>query len=86
MTPVKRVDLSKLSPDQRAAFVKFYRDCRSFAGTRDEIAQTAHAVFQEFVKAPRWGISEGPTPGDQPQKLWHVGSPEVNYVDHIGEA
>lgn len=82
----KKVDLSKLSPDQREAFIKFYRDCRSFAGTREEIQQTAQAVFQEFVKSPTWEISEGPAPGDQPQKLWHVGAPEVNYVDHIGEA
>jgi hypothetical protein len=36
------------------------------------------------VKAPQWRIAEGPCEGDKPQQeSWHVGAPEVNYVDHI---
>lgn len=83
----KRVDLSKLSPEQRQAFIQFYRDCQRFSDTHKEVQQTAQAVFSEFVKAPRWGVSEGPLEGDRPQQdLWHIGAPEVNYVDDIERA
>lgn len=83
----KRVDLSKLSPEQKAAFVQFYQDCQRFAETRQELQQAARGVFAEFVKAPTWGVSEGPLEGDRPQQdLWRIGAPEVNYVDNIERA
>lgn len=83
----KRVDLSKLSPEQREAFIQFYQDCQRFADTRNEVQTAARSVFSEFVKAQTWGVSEGPLEGDRPQQdLWRIGAPEVNYVDNIERA
>ena len=83
--PVKRVDLSKLSPEQRAALIQFVRDAKTVAPQMDEIRDTARAMFAQIVKAPKLGIAEAEPPGATrpPQDLWHVGAPEVNYVDHI---
>jgi hypothetical protein len=80
--PVKRVDLSKLTPEQRAAFTQLYRDAQSVAPQMGEFQQMAQTLFTELLKAPKWSAAEGP--GDKPaQELWSIGSPEVNYVDHI---
>jgi hypothetical protein len=85
--PVKRVDLSKLNPEQRAAVIQFAKDCAQAAPQVQEIQQTAAAVFREWLRSPQWGISEGEPPQAQPQQnLWHVGAPQVNYVDHIERA
>lgn len=79
--PIKRVDMSKLNPQQRAAVIQFVKDCQQAAPQVEEMQQTAQAVFAHWLRAPQWHIAEGENP--QPQDLWHVGAPEVNYVDHI---
>jgi hypothetical protein len=82
--PIKRVDLSKLTPEQRDAFIQFVKDCRAAAPQIEEFKQTMQQVFVEMVRAPRWSLhdAEGaPPPGLD--ELWHVGAPVVNYVDHI---
>jgi hypothetical protein len=85
--PVKRVDLSKLTAEQRAAFIEFATVANSVAGQRNEMMETAQAIFAGLVTAPQWGITEGARPGQQqPQHMWSVGHPQVNYVDHIERA
>jgi len=81
MKPVKRVDLSKLTPDERAAFVQLVRDAQAAAPHMKEVQDTARTVFAQWLKSPKWGVAEGEE--KQPQDLWHVGAPAVNYVDHI---
>jgi hypothetical protein len=82
--PTKRVDLSKLTSEQRAAFIQFVKDCQQAAPQVKEMQQTAQEVFDAWVRSPEWGISEGERPESAPrQSLWHVGAPQVNYVDHI---
>lgn len=83
--PVKRVDLSKLSPEQRAALGQFLRDSKRAAPQVEEMRQTAQQVFAHLLKTPEWQLAEAEPPqGERPQEsLWHVGAPEVNYVDHI---
>lgn len=82
--PIKRVDLSKLNSEQRAAFIQFAKDCKQAAPNVTEMQQTAQAVFAHWLKSPEWHIAEGENPGSKPpQDLWHVGAPKVNYVDHI---
>ena len=79
--PVKRVDLSKLDAEQKAALQAFLTNCRMAAPHVQEMQEAAKAVFADMVRAPQWGIAEAQ---DKPREsLWHVGAPEVNYVDHI---
>jgi hypothetical protein len=79
--PVKRVDVSKLTPDERAALSQLVRDAKAAGPDIKALRDTAKTVFSQWLKSPRWGIAEGE--GEQPQDLWHVGAPTVNYVDHI---
>lgn len=82
--PIKRVDLSKLDPQQRAAFLQFVRDCKQAAPHVEEMQKTAQQVFAHWLRAPQWHIAEGQHAGAPPkQNPWHVGAPQVNYVDHI---
>lgn len=82
--PIKRVDLSKLTPQQRAAFIQLYKDAQTVSPQMGEMQQMAQTLFGELLKAPQWGVAEGPIDGERPrQDLWSIGSPEVNYVDHI---
>lgn len=81
--PVKRVDLSKLTPEQREALGSFYRDCQAAAPHVAEMQRTAQHVFQAWLRSPQWQANEGQKPEDAPgQDLWRV-KPEINYVDHI---
>jgi len=80
---VKRVDLSKLTPEQREALAVFYRDCKRVAPQMREMQETAKRMFAEFLRAPRWEAHEGQKPEQPPkQDVWSV-KPEIRYVDHI---
>jgi hypothetical protein len=84
MKPVKRVDLSKLNPEQRAALIQWIKDVKALEPVIKQAREEAQTIFAETVKAPQWRIAEAPCDGEKPQQeLWHVGAPEVNYVDHI---
>lgn len=81
--PVKRVDLSKLTPAQREALAQFYKDCRAAAPHMKEMQDTARKVFNAWLAAPEWHMNEGHKPEQPPPAdPWSV-KPEVNYVDHI---
>ena len=81
--PVKRVDLSKLNPEQRQALGQFYQDCQTAASQVGEMQQAAQRIFREWLKTPQWTANEGQKPDEPPaEDLWHV-KPEINYVDHI---
>lgn len=81
--PVKHVDLSKLTDDQRRAVATFYRDCKRAAPHMKEMQETARKVFAAWLASPQWTANEGQKPEQAPvQDLWHV-KPEINYVDHI---
>lgn len=81
--PVKHVDLSKLTPEQREALGSFYRDCKQAAPHMKEMQHAAQIIFAEWLRSPQWQIVEGQRDGEAPiQDLWHV-KPEINYVDHI---
>jgi hypothetical protein len=82
MKPVKRVDLSALTTEQRAAFTQFYRDCQAAAPEMLGMQDAAQKLFTQWVRAPKWQPVEGETPDRPDQGLWHV-KPEINYVDHI---
>lgn len=81
--PVKRIDLSKLTPEQREALGSFYRDCQQAAPQMAQMQQAAREVYKKWISAPTWEAVEGEKP-ERPlsQDLWHV-KPEINYVDHI---
>jgi hypothetical protein len=81
--PVKRVDLSKLNPEQRAALIQWIKDIKTLEPVIKEVREDAQTIFAQTVKAPELRVAEAPLDGDRPQELWHVGAPEVNYVDHI---
>jgi hypothetical protein len=80
--PVKRVDVSKLNPEQLAALGQLIRDCQAVAPQMAEMQEAAKTFYQQLVCAPQWSAAEGPRPEDPDQSLWHV-KPEINYVDHI---
>jgi hypothetical protein len=80
--PVKRVDLSKLSPEQKQAVAKFYKDCQTASPHVKEMQDAAQKVFQAWLQAPEWVANEGPKPEQVPNQMWSV-KPEINYVDHI---
>lgn len=81
--PVKRVDLSLLTDEQREAVATFYRDCRQAAPHMKEMQETAQKIFQAWLSSPQWHANEGQKPEQPPtQDLWSV-KPEINYVDHI---
>jgi hypothetical protein len=80
--PIKRVDLSKLTPEQRQALGSFYRDCKAVAPQMAEMQDAAKTFYEQLVRAPQWSVAEGPRDEDPDQSLWHV-KPEINYVDHI---
>lgn len=78
MKPFKRVDVSKLNPEQRAALAQLIRDCQQSAPDMKAMQDTAKQVFAQWLKAPQWGVAEADR-----EDLWHVGAPAINYVDHI---
>lgn len=80
--PVKRVDVSKLTADQREALGQLIRDCKQAAPQMAEMQQAAKTFYEQLVHAPKWSAAEGPREEIPDQSLWHV-KPEVNYVDHI---
>jgi hypothetical protein len=82
MKPVKRVDVSKLNSEQRAALGQLIRDCKAVAPQMAEMQQAAKTFYEQLVSAPKWSVAEGPRDEAPDQSLWHV-KPEVNYVDHI---
>lgn len=82
--PVKRVDISKLSDEQRAALGQFIRDAKSAEPYLRELRETAQDVFKQWMHSPQWSIVDGERPDDAaPQQTWSIGAPKVTYVDHI---
>jgi hypothetical protein len=80
--PVKRVDVSKLNPEQLAALGQLIRDCQAVAPQMAEMQEAAKTFYEGLVRAPQWTAAEGPHDEEPDQSLWHV-KPEINYVDHI---
>lgn len=80
--PVKRVDLSKLSKEQRQAVVQFYKDCQQAAPHVKEMQDAARKVYEAWLQSPQWTAREGQKPDQVPNQMWSV-KPEINYVDHI---
>lgn len=80
--PVKRVDVSKLTPEQRQALGQFIRDCKQAAPHMAEMKQAAQTIYEGLLRSKEWDILEGPTDETPKESLWHV-KPEINYVDHI---
>lgn len=81
--PIKRVDLSKLTPEQREAVGSFYRDCQEAAPHMKQMQDTAQQIFKAWLASPQWTVKEGEPPEQPPpQDLWSV-KPQINYVDHI---
>jgi hypothetical protein len=76
--PVKRVDVSMLTADERAALAQLIRDAKTAAPDIKAMQDTAQAVFAQWLKSTQWGVTEG-----EPEDPWRVGAPAVNYVDHI---
>lgn len=84
MKPVKRVDTSKLTIEQRAALSQFIRDMKRAEPEINEMRRVAQEVFKRWVDSPTWSIVDGTKPeGDAPPEGWNVGAPKVTYVDHI---
>jgi hypothetical protein len=80
--PVKRVDVSKLTPEQQAALGQFIRDCKAAQPHVQEMQDAAKALYVQWLRSPQWSSVEGPRDGEVKQSVWHV-KPEINYVDHI---
>lgn len=76
----KTVDLSKLSPEQREAFIQFYRDARKAAPQVKQTQSDAQTLFREWMRSPTWQAAEGQAPQDVPDQTWSV-KPQINYVD-----
>lgn len=76
----KKVDLSRLSPEQRDAFTQFYRDAHAVGPQYEEVIATSRQVFAQWLKSPQWHASEGRKPDQAPSQTWS-GAPEINYVD-----
>ncbi|HWV45965.1 MAG TPA: hypothetical protein VN039_08105 [Nitrospira sp.] len=79
---IKRVDLSKLTPEQKQAVAQFYRDCKQAAPHVKQMQDTMHTLFQAWLQSPQWTVHEGTKPDGAHQDVWHV-KPEINYVDRI---
>lgn len=81
--PVKRVDLSALTPEQRSALVATIKNVKAAAPQVDEIQQTALKVLQHLLATPTWSIRESPPPqGGRPQEGWDIGAPII--IDERG--
>jgi len=80
--PVKRVDVSKLTPEQRQALGQFIRDCKQAEPHLQEMREAARTIHQGLLQSRRWDVGEAPHDQPPDQSLWHV-KPQINYVDHI---
>lgn len=79
--PIKRVDLSKLNPEQRAAFIQLVKDAKQAAPQRQQMNEAANTVFWELLRSPQWGIVDTPPSDGEPapeSKQWHIGAPHIN--------
>lgn len=82
-----RNNLHMLTPEQRAALAKYARDMQTAKPQLRHLADTSMQVYQSMLDAQTWHIADAPLPPDtkEPpeQKVWTIGAPKVNYVDHI---
>jgi hypothetical protein len=78
--PIKRVDLSKLTPDQRAALAQFAKDAQSVAPQWEDMQRAARTVFEKWLRSPQFHANEGPLSQELPDQSW-TGAPEINYVE-----
>ena len=81
--PVKRVDLSKFTPAQRAALIDFIKTMKTAQPAATQMRQTAQILLDELIHAPQWQVLEAPRPENVIPELgqWHVGAPEISYTD-----
>lgn len=80
--PVKRVDVSKLNAEQKAALAQFIRDAKAVAPQIKEAQDAAQKLYTAFLQSPQWQAAEGDPERKTLQDLWRVKA-EVRYVDHI---
>lgn len=78
----KSVDLSQLSPEQRDAFIQFYRDARAVGPQYQEMRSNAQTLFTQWLKSPQWQANDGQPPAQAPDQAWS-GAPDINYVDKL---
>lgn len=85
MKKVKRVDLSKLTDEQRDAFIQFAKDCAEAGPAMQDMHNVARTIHGHMIRAKEWSIATGVAPeGARPNgETWNIGAPKVNYVDHI---
>lgn len=81
--PIKRIDVSKLTAEQRAALGQLIRDAKTVAPQMAEFQKNARTIFEQFVRSPQWTLRDGPQPeGEVPDQNWHA-KPQIRYVDEI---
>jgi hypothetical protein len=79
--PIKLVDLSPLTDEQRAALSQLVKDANKAAPQIIAAGETALAVWQQWLRSPAWSIVESPPPDEdqRPREGWDIGAPQVNY-------
>jgi hypothetical protein len=80
--PVKRLDLSRFNPEQRAAITEFLIDAQKAAPELQQMQEAAAILWAALLRSPQWRIVDGPTDDvEPPAQGWHVGAPTINYLD-----
>lgn len=82
MGELNQKTVSGLDAEQLSALNDFARTYREALPRMNEIAAAAMKVRDDFISADTWRMVEGDNAG-QPQPLWSVGPPKINYVDSI---
>lgn len=78
--PVKRVDLSQFTPEQKSALIAVIKNAKACGPQVQEVQDTAIALYRELLRSPTWQVWEAPPPdGEQPGEGWHV-APTLNYL------
>ena len=75
--PVKRIDLSRFTPEQRAALIQFLKDLKAAGPQIAETKQVARALLLELLRSPVWGITDTEPPEGGERTMWHVGAPQI---------
>ena len=76
--PVKRIDLSRFTPEQRAALIQFVKDVKAAGPQMAEAKQVARELLLKLLTSPVWHITEGNPPEGAERAMWHVGAPIVD--------
>jgi hypothetical protein len=77
--PVKRVDVSQLTPEQRTALGQFIRDAKTVAPQVEQMKQAAETIYANWLRSPTWNVVEADPPdGERPAESWDIGAPQIN--------